>query len=272
MICKYNLLFDLQVKHHYFESGDCEGLIFSGLGKTLALIKNYSFKIVSSTAGFTFYANSDFSNKDFLTYIESVSGATSFEFSATTLNTNFYRFTDLPVNELGLLVYDSDNGIVDDKESILLKEGFEQRTNVNKLFKLSVNFKDIIKSNKNSSLHYEIQFKPRSSQWKYNIINNSKQLIDGLSIKTSSNIRFNSGEKIILKNGQEATCFSSKGNMIPLSESPQYEFDLETTTTKLGNNRTKTIFKGLPYPNPSQIEINQMDGKELISSLIYVYI
>ncbi len=271
MISKYKPLFDLLVKHTYYESGYCEGLLFNGINKTLELIQNYSFKIVTNAKGFTFYTSSDLSNEDFLKYLKKVSGVTCFEFSATTLNTNFYRFTDLPVNELGFLIYDSANSVKNGtNKPILLSGYFKQKNNVDKLFELKINFKDIV--DQEANLQYEIQFKAKSSQWKYNIVNNSKHFFNGLSIKTNSDVQFNSGKKIILKNGEEATCFSSMGNWIPLSESPQYKFDLESTTTKLGNSRTKTVFKGLPYPNPSQIEINQIDGKALISSLIYVYI
>lgn len=272
MTAAYKILFELEVTHDYYGTGFCEDLTYKPSNSTEELMNRYNMKIFFTDKGFQFYSTKKNSKQDFLNYLTNVTGQDYFEFYAKTLDESFYSFTKFPVDELGNLVYDTSSSNTE-TNSIVLKGRFQEDQTANYLFVLRVNFNDITEQSDNESfVNYRIDFVSRKTQWQYNIINSSKQEINQLSVKGDANVEFDTGKEVTLENGEVAICFTSVTDNIPYSQVPKYNFDLVNTIERLGTSKPKTIFKGLPMPNPGQLQVIHENQQTLVLSPTYVYI
>lgn len=271
---RFHKMFSLEVMHTYYINDICKGLFYNPTKSTESIIKRFSLKLNLTTKGFDFYTDTKKSITSFLNYITKVTGEESFNFNAITVDSQFYQFTDLPINQIGVINYNSSsNEVVSDTTVKVLKPEFTPTIETNKLFSLSVKFQDLIKSdeNKNSPI-YKIEFTARDTQWKYFILNNTNQNLGDLSIKCKSEVEFEGPIEVTLQNGEKAQLFSSEKQLLPLSEIPKYNFDLISTIKKNGVNRNKILFKGLPNPNPNIIKIDTNQTETIVASLMYVYV
>ena len=269
----YTILFDLTVTHNYFKSGFCEGLNYMPSRSTQGLMDRYNLRLQVTDRGFQFYSPRKVSLEYYLNYITKATGISSFEFDVRTLYGTFYQFTDLSLNQLGELLFNSSNTKSDNDFFVLEKQFQRERVLAKDLFTLTVNFSDLIKAEQaGEEVLYKIEFFSRATQWQYNVINNSHQHVGELSIKGDLDVEFDTGKETILQNGQKATSFLSLTSDITFSEVPKYQFDLINTTEILGRKKVKTLLKGLPMPNPQQLEIEQDKTQNKVLSPMYVYI
>jgi len=272
MIASYSTLFEINSYHSYYKDGICKGLVYTPSDSTKELMKRYGYQLMITSSGFLFCGDKRQTSVDFLEYLKSVTDAISFEFTISTLNDAFYQITACPVNTLGHFSYNS-NRIKEEGETIALNQEFQTSGMPSNLGMLQINFQDlIVLQKKYSKTQLDIHFTARATQWKYNIINNSQQHFDELHIKAQDAINFGTPEKVTLQNNIEALCFSSGAQKIPLKEVPEHQFNLISKTETLGSKRTKVVFKGLPYPDPSQIAIYKENGTDQVTSLMYIYI
>ena len=105
----YTSLFRVTLAHSYFASGICDCLNYKASVDTQILMNTYGLIQKATTNGFEVYATTSQPIETFLNYITKVSETTAFEFAGITSNETFYNFTALPVNQLGVLTYQSDN-------------------------------------------------------------------------------------------------------------------------------------------------------------------
>ncbi|CAM1367306.1 conserved hypothetical protein [Tenacibaculum sediminilitoris] len=265
-------IFSLEVMHSYFIDNVCKGLIYTASKETEDIIKRFSLKLKVTNKGFSFYTDTKKTIREFLDYITLVTGVESFNFNVTTTNQQFYHYTNLPVNQLGIIEFSSASIIINDKEKQLIPK-FTKTQEVNVLFKVAINFQDLINLDKNKELaNYKIQFEARETQWKYFIVNNSNQNLGKLSIEGKSKEEFRGPFEVELQNGQKAQEFSLVGQLLPLSETPKYQFNLISSSKKNGVDRIRVICKGLPVPNPDIIKIKGSELDIVVASLMYVYV
>jgi hypothetical protein len=124
---------------------------------------------------------------------------------------------------------------------------------------------------------FEIRFSARATQWQYYIINRSAAQLDNPSITGKAGIPFEGPTEVTIASGQQALFFSTGENLLPLSLSPKYRFDLvNTAATDNGSaarkSNAKVIFKGLPDADPKNIGIVRINGNTQVSTPIYVYV
>lgn len=269
----YSLLFDLTVTHTYFQNGFCKGLNYNVAKSTLDLMDRYNLKLLLTDRGFQFYSIRKTSIEDYLGYITRATGISYFEFDVAPIDAVFYQFTDLPINQLGELIFNSSD-VQSERDFFVLQQQFQkERILADDLFKLRVNFEDLIAAEEiGIETHYKIEFVSRATRWQYNVINNGNQSIGELSIKGDENIEFDQGKEILLENGQTAMSFTSLSSDIVYSEVPKYKFDLINTIETLGRKRVETIFKSLPMPNPQQLQVEEDQTNNEVLSPAYVYI
>ncbi len=270
----YSKMFSLEVFHSYYADNICRGFLYKPDTKTLEIIQRYSCIQNSTNEGFELYSNTknDFTN--LLDYITKSTGVSSFTFQATTTQSLFYKFTDLPINSIGIVSYIS-NEIQSELSSnkIILKDKFITTKAANVVFEVTIRFEDLIQLyEKENTPNYQINFKARATQWKYYVINTTTKNYEKLTINSTTDIQFNVPEDVVLENGQKAQLFSLKNTVLPFSETPNYKFNLIATEEKNGITRNKILIKGLPNPSPNQIQVNTNKKDALIASLMYVYI
>lgn len=268
----FNKMFSLDVMHTYFENNICKGLLYIASKETEDIIKRFSLRLKVTGTGFEFYMDAKNTIENLLNYITLATGEDSFNFNITVTNQQFYHYTNLPVNKIGVIEFSSSSGVTINKEK-LLTPSFKKKQEVNILFKVAIKFEDLVKLDQKKELaNYKIQFEARETQWKYFVVNNNKQNLGSLSIKGKSDEQFSGPFDVVLQNGQKAQEFSLEEQLLPLSEVPKYQFNLVSVTKKNGVDRKKIVCKGLPTPNPNTIKIMGSELNSVVASLMYVYI
>ena len=274
MISQFTKIFEVAVSHNYYENGICPVLHYLPRENTARILKKYNILIRNTDTGFACYTDTEQILKDFLSYIKQVSGESAFIFTATTSDPSFYHFTDLPINQIGEMIYSGSDYTQDEgSDAIVLNGQFKMETLATQVLQITINFENLDTwHQQRDNVLFEIQFESRAVQLCYYVVNTSGQDMGTLSINGSSTISFSEGEETMLQNGQKALFFSTGDQCIPFRETPEYTFDLINTITKMGAKKSTTIFKGLPNANPASIQVEQEVGQELVSTLLYVYI
>jgi len=267
----YTSLCKVTVSHTYYASNICECLQYQASQETTTMMSKYGFVLRLMKDGFELYTSSSQPIETHLNYITQVSGATSFEFIGITTDPNFSNFTNIPMNELGVLTFASDQTVSNTSDTkIQLAETFVTDTTAHKTIAISIKFEDLIRLQKTmSNLSFLIQLQARETQWNYYIVNSSNQEYNELAIEGSDEIQFTSPTETTLQNSQKALLFISKTTKIPLKNEVTYTFDLVNTKQTISGDRKEVLIKGLPIPNPQNLQIQD---DHTIASLIYVYI
>ena len=74
-----------------------------------------------------------------------------------------------------------------------------------------------------------------------------------------------------------AAAQSEADSLLTLREVPVYKFKLIDASGRSSANSSnpipgKVVFNGLPNPNPSQIGISELDGTQVPTSPMYIYV
>ncbi|WP_299276850.1 hypothetical protein [uncultured Psychroserpens sp.] len=266
----YRILFDLLVTHTYFKTGFCEGLTYKPSKSTSELMDRFNLKVLNIDKGFQFYSRGKVPFDTFLNYITKATEHSYFEFNAQSTDQVFYQYTNLPLDDIKTLLFDSEQSHAEG-DFIVLNQQFQKRSA--NLFTLRIQFSDILMHLAKDAIgHYRIDFSSRATKWQYTIINNSQEHYNELSIKSNSEVEFDSGKEVVLNNGQKAIAFTSIGDNIVLSQIPKHTFDLVCTESEMGVKISRILFKGLPMPIPSQLQVIKTNTEMSMVSPIYIYL
>ncbi|PTX64049.1 hypothetical protein C8N46_101659 [Kordia periserrulae] len=268
----YTSLFKVAVSHSYYASNICECMSYKASATTEKILSKYGIVLRNEHDGFEIYTTANQSIETFLTYITNVAGHTAFEFEGVANDQNFYNFTNIPINNVGVLTYESNQTIAEaSSTTIQLQETFVPSNTAANALKVTIYFDDIIRLQQtNDHVQFGIQLQARKTQWNYYIINNSNQEYNQLEIQsTDENIQFSDATEVTLQNNQKALRFTSNTSQIPLKNEVTYQFNLINTRKTIAGERKEIIIKGLPIPNPQNISIQ---NDHTIASLMYVYI
>ncbi len=260
----YHIVFKVSIFHSYFENNSCTCLSISPKPATAFLLKRFGFIIRNTINGIEFYSNSS-NVTDLLTYIGKTTALTSFDFELNTATTNFNYFTDLPMNWIGQLAYDTQSKLNQQEQDVTcLVPQLNSEVYQPILGALVIHFNDLIKSGSNKTpVQFAIKYKARATQWQYFIINKSAIKLDNPKIIGKSGFEFEGPQNVIIETGEKALLFSSNKNLIPLNILPAYKFDLIDSQIPV-----KTLIKGLPNPEAGGL---RSDNKS-VSSPMYVYV
>ena len=266
----FKLVFKLSAFHSYFPNNVCPSLTFTPSAQTVGIFQRYGFKIRTTQNGMEVYANTPSSLADFLKYLESTHNVSDFVFNIQTTDPGFIAMTDLPVKWQGQIHYSSgDDANKSEGDQIELHPTLSYSGGGSVLGSIVINFADLIAANAEPPA-YALRFSSRSTQWQYYIFNQSNMSLNKPVIISTSDIEFSGPENATLPNGQQALLFTST-KLIPLRQIPEHQVDLvDQEPTSTGNQ--KTIFKGLPHPDPAQMIIVQIDDEEAIASPMYIYL
>lgn len=271
----FTQIFGLDVYHTYFTGDICTCLEFIPDASTSALMRKYDFKMRPGVNGFDFFFNGTGSPAELLNYIAAATGQNYFEFTITSRNDAFLLFTDLSLDWLGQLTFDSSSPENQNTNgTIVLAEQLIPCALASDPGMVKIYFADILANNTPT---FEIRLNARATQWQYYIVNNSTVVLDNPSIAGKPSKPFTGPEPVTIPTGQRAILFSSD-DLLPLSEAPKYKFDL-VNTSSAGNPQPvkktsggKIIFKGLPNPDPGNVAAVVINGKQQTASPIYVYV
>lgn len=267
----YNIIFSIEVFHEYFENGICKYIEIQPNKATEKTINRYGFKINRNENAFEFYSNVPKNISDYLNYIQANSEQDCFEFDLTSSDSNFTLYTELPTNWTNIFFYTSSDTVYENQKIVLTAASIPNSSSVN-IGSVKIYFKDIIALlNTNNKRNYTIKYESRATQWRYYIINKSEMPLNNLEIVSKIPVAFEQSITVTLQNGHKALLFSSGGNYMKMSEIPKQKFDLVDKST-IGNQKGKTIFKGLPNPRPKNIGLDEGNKEKIVTSSMYVYI
>lgn len=272
MSTNYTSLCKVSVAHSYYASNVCECMLYEATQDTKAIFQKYGMILRIQQSGFEVYTTSNQSIETYLNYISQISQQTAFSFLGIATDPNYFNFTAIPINEIGVLSYQSDQTVADaSSNSIQLQETFVQKSNSQNALAITIKFDDIIRLQQtNDHIQFNIQLQARETQWKYYIINNSNQEYNKLEIQsTEPTIAFTGPTEATLQNGQNAQLFIATNQKIPLKNEVTYQFNLINTRKTIAGERQEIIIKGLPIPNPQNLQIQ---NDHTIASPMYVYI
>jgi hypothetical protein len=277
MQSNFKIAFDVEILHSYFQNNSCDCLQLIPTGSTSVFANKYGFRFNEKTNGISVYFSSENSLAAVFNYITSVTGSSCFEFDMVSTDSNFNNFTDLPIDWLGQLIFDSrssSNSFANG--TLLLGETMLAMESPTSTGSLKIHFDDILNyQDKNGASHFRLQFNARSTQWQYYVINKSSLLLENPAIVGKSETGFTGPENVTIQSGQAALFFSSD-TLLPLSEVPDTQFDLvnnpDASMPTAKKNKARIIFKGLPNPGIKHLGVTTSEGENLISSPMYVFI
>jgi hypothetical protein len=273
----YKTILTFAIGHRYFADNRCTCIASVPTNETMAILFRYGFTIRNKINGFELTCNSSQPLNEYFNYIAQTSGQNFFEFNLTTATPYFTIFTKLPENESVVLQYDSSSNANTKENGKVLLKAMNTKPNGNYVVGMvRFNFTDLINNmNENQVAVYEIQLENRATQWQYYVISNGGTDLANLSISSKEGISFTSPERITIQSGQEALLFSSGENLLPLTETQKYKFNLiqsNTEQTANGKANPKIVFKGLPNPDPRYFNQVKLNENNQLTSPMYVYI
>jgi len=269
----YKLIFMLSVGHSYYRNNICTNLRFVPAGSTTAILNRYGFKINYRADGFQLYAAPSSDAACLFKQIENATGLSSFRFEIKNGAAEFVNVTDWPLNWKGSYVFDnSDACNTAAEETVLLNQSL---VNTNKIEgSITLHFKNLIEMLNRGVVSYSIRFKARLTQWQYYIVNRNNTHFSNLLVKGRTGMVFSGPEHVFIPTGEKALFFSSNETLLPLSEVTACVFDLVNSSFMYDADTpvAKTIYKGLPAPDPLAMNTVIVKGKMEASSPMYVYL
>ena len=268
-------LFSIQVNHEYFQWEADPGISIKPTKESLSLIRKYGFLTGTSGGKFKLYTGwNDEQLAERMNYLARVAATDYIELQLTASNSDFYNYTDFPVDFTGRWQYSSQSEISHSQDNVItLKNTTRENGDFPEFACVKIYFHDIIQKKSN----YSIKLSSRKTRWEYYIVNTSKVELESPEISVIKKVGFSKEEEVILKNGQTAIPFLMKNQVLPLTSKVEYVFDL--TDTKKSNSilsgsseKRKIIVKGLPNPSPAELKIVPMEEGYDVSSPMYVYI
>ncbi|MFT3795833.1 hypothetical protein [Flavobacterium sp.] len=273
---RLHIILSLRAFHTYFEDGNCNCLSFQPTAKTKELFQRFGLVVRKQANGFDLYTAKDDFNA-YAKYIQNTTGQTHFEFEIHNRDTHFRALTELPLDQIELLYYDTAMGTNNTDGKCLLRPDFRPQTAENVLGRLRIGFSDLARlSDDTNRCTFEIRFEARATQWQYYIINHSAMPMENPAVKGKSGVSFGQAATVVMPNGESALLFSSGETLLALSEVPQQTFDLvnqfKRNNASGKNTSAKILIKGLPHPKPSRLVVVDFNGVQHASSPMYVYV
>jgi len=276
----YSMIFSVEVLHSFFEKKVCDCLLFEPAEITEKVMKRFGFIIRKKTNGFALYCNTSQLLSVFFEYIKKATFENSFDFTINTNDESFWLFTELPQGPEGQIAYSSEKNCGVDKEGIVTLQPSFSQTKKGVVGNMRICFDDILFYKKeNDQANFRIEFQSRSTQWQYYVINKSSVHVENPAINGKLNISFDGPVNVNIPTGEKAMLFTSAEELLPLSQKPTFQLDLINNKTVEGENERagpksarKILFKGLPWPDPGGIGLIELNGRQIFSSPMYIYL
>ncbi len=262
---QFQPIFQLQIKHGYFNGGCPKGLHILPSGQTEALLMKRALALRMEESGLTAFVNGKVS--DVMAYWQKAYSMDALDFELNTSDWAFSLYTEQPLDWVGTRMYDS--GLSDDTG--LMRETLGPLSTPPVMGKIRIALKELV----SGARTYSIDFPARATQWQYYIINRSALSMKDPGIHRAgramvqaqgSHLHFTGPEKVVTESGEAALFFSSGSDMIALSRWSDTRFDL------VDGHSASIIQKGLPLPDPAWTRKVQINGQTKACSPMYVYV
>ena len=260
---KYTEILNIQLRHQYYSNEDCKEETIQASQKTQDWLKQVQgfFKPKGTVWALLLPARVDLE-------VESRENpGFSLEFECHSLRSNFFEFTDAPLNELGQFVFSDEGGVDLEQSPIELKRTFESEPSPGgKVAIIKITLENLAGAKEKWPLNYQARFQARSVQWKYFILTGKGQTYEQLILKGEGSNLFEEKEDETIPGGQVAKIMSSGENKIALQESSTIDMSLSC----MKSTGEELLIDHLPNANGSGLQYS--DSEKLLYAAIYVYL
>ena len=270
---QFNIAFSIAIQHDYFENGKSQSLRLEPDSETKKIFQQHNMLVNQVENRLEVYYDSKMTLKEQLVYLNETAKIEKFTFDMTSSDSQFYNYTDLPIEWYGAIQY-SNTDIKADDTGQMLNPVYGQPHSSQFIGHIELDLKTLItRLDSTESINYRVDFESRAVQWVYYFINVNNLRFENPAIQTNDGVSFHQMEDALLPNNQPAIVFSSTQELIKLKAVPSQLYSLVgTVTNAMGQKKEKVIFKHLPVGNASQINIVLVNDKQVISTPQYVYI
>ncbi|MCA2997704.1 MAG: hypothetical protein ING75_03790 [Rhodocyclaceae bacterium] len=271
-------LFQISLYHHYFCDGVYASCPITPDDRTGSLLYRYRFLTRIQNGVLGCYSPSDVDSESTLEYMASKFDGEPLRFLMRCEPETFFAITDLPLNWVGQLIFDSrltKSGELSDPNAMTLLPTFGPRTveQPNTIAVITIHIDDLL-GLKGNSINYRIDLPPRSMPWRYYIVNRSETKLHQPAVRDQSGDFLDGPNTVLLPGGVTGLCFSSGARHFPLKQVPTKKFDLidrmPQAMERNGSTVERCVISGLPTPTGDQIQ-QEKDGKDVFGAM-YVYL
>ena len=183
---------------------------------------------------------------------------------------HFIYYTDIPLDQLGQLVFSNLDTSVGTDQGIDLEETFVSSTDTRgTLVVVRIN---LAKAFRENPVHYQVKLKTRATRWKYYIINQTGQTFSNLQLQGADQGLFEGPITTQLINGDSAQLFDSGVHLIPLKSGTSLNLSLAGTLENNGLSASTILIDHLPNARPDSLHLSEETGQKKYHSAIYIYL
>lgn len=281
---KFNLLFNIDVKHPFFSGGFCRHLEFISSAACSRLLRNTGVLLRTNLSGLEIHF--DQTKLDILKlYAQDEHDPLVFCFKVYSKDPYVTNYTDLasfPKNSV--LFFDNRRAPDPGADSIRLNQAqfvsmhdFETITSerLDKIlskqdrikkpfFIVNIAVSEAHLSQPDQPKHYAVEFATRKTRWKYYLLNELAK--KNLYISDSKNeVEFeksNAGNRI----GERSAVVFRSTTALPLLENSHYRFQLKEKNSGHG----RTLINRLPVASPDQLCLERLKNEDITTSEIFI--
>jgi hypothetical protein len=263
---QYQQILNLEVQHEYFEDDPNNDLIITpdettqrwlqSQGMVFSQQGNKGYLLMPENRGFDEIEN-ELPDSPLIWHI-------------TSNDPSFVYYTDLPLDQLGQLVFSNED----------TPAGMDQGPELEKTFISSADTRGVLvviqinldKAVREKSSHFLAKLQVRSTRWKYYIINSSGQNFGQLQLQGAGQELFEGPIATTLINGDSALLFDSGDNRIPLKSNTPLDLSLSATLDNNGLPVSTKLIDHLPGAQPDILQPPEEPAQKYYCSAIYVYL
>jgi hypothetical protein len=264
----FEKLFQVNFRHSYFNNGTPNCFKVSPTKETNLILLNNSLLFKEKETGFIIafesHNNSNVRSRDSIMKLDEI-----LKFTVSLNDPFFFNYTEVVAGNLSNSVFHFHN--FDDNKSLLHTLDFaesndlvDKETVASEMFIKPFAIIQIQLSKVNTE-EYFIQYKEKSSYWRYLFVSEHLKTISVPAV-LNSEVQFSEPSELVLPNGKIAIAFESL-EPIPLKQRSSRQFQLVENFDRL-TSKGKTVIKHLPHPDVNIISKLSSGGNKEYSEII----
>ncbi|MFT5162275.1 MAG: hypothetical protein ACI9FJ_000843 [Alteromonadaceae bacterium] len=282
------LLFQIRLSHDYYPDKVMSRLTLVADTTTQAFLNRY--RLISNTRQGMFcvhyYGQGD--RLAFVRNLHQLLDEAPLRFTLKSQNSDFYVISDLPIDWLGDLAFDTNY-----VESSVESSGNAQAEQV---LGMTLQPRQLVGSDDVGTLcvwpqnlcdtqgdithqHFAINIRSRQTHWHYTIFNRSGVKLNSPVVTDQQGIEFENAGPVTAENGQQALLFRSGDHVFAMAQKQEYSFSLlnrvEPKNITLSPTQAVTqqlVLSDLPVPPTDKVNREIRDGQQRVYSQMYVYL
>jgi len=271
MNVQFNKAFTIHFFHTYFKDGRANDMSLSSAQSSSKNLESCKIQQVNKGSHQEFFTSAASLAEDLKNLINNQS-VDFFEFDIICGDPYFFARTKGPLEgahqfELSnkkTIKNENTQGLILDEQLIAHQDGIAVGW-------IRLYLKELIAQLDSSPTQFEAHFEARKTQLSYYIIGAKPD--EKYAIISENGVIFSFGGQVDIQNGQKALFFYTEPEAISFEEVPSHKFSLVKNNIPNGEgNGQDEIITNLPLPRPEVIQKKEVDGQQVVTAPMYIYI